>query len=323
MQFPYKNLYLTPEVIKSRFENLKSYIPNIIPYSGVIRINNIQGIPRNYHWGSVILFESGDYFKYNEISDFFTEECRVVCKRKGDDESILDFWNSHSKDYSGCSTLFEAREKLSSSFYEVGTFRPTIVPCVVDLLRLDPGMLKVLDFSAGWGDRLIAFLALGVSEYVGIDPNRSLHAKYNDIVNFFNYANTRTTFHQSAFEEWDSGQNGYFDLVMTSPPYFDLEKYSDDPSQSTNKHSSFEDWYTKFLLFSCEKSIRLLKKGGYLVLALNNAGQGSSDYTLRLVKDLTRRQGIKFLGMIPYCEMYPNKKLRSPQPIWIFKKCLV
>src|SRR5947209_17173336 len=57
------------------------------------------------------------------------------------------------------------------------------------------------------------------------------------------------------------------DLVFTSPPYFDKERYGDDALQSYVQFPSYRDWLEGFLQPAITQSFRVLKKGG--VLALN------------------------------------------------------
>ena len=325
--FPFKKLYLRESTIRERFENLKKYPVNVQTLNRPYYITNIPNIPR---WmkgfggkNIAFVFESKDYFTYNEISDFFTEQHRIFANRIGD-VSLLEYWEKnkdtkYSQKERTPQELFELREELSSDFYEVGTFRPVIAKCVVELLELNCSSLKVMDFSAGWGCRLIAFLALGVYEYVGIDPNESLHKEYETITKFFDH-NTKTTFIPSPFEELDVGMyDSYFDLVFTSPPYFNLETYTQNPSQSITKFPELDIWYNHFLLSCCKKAVKCLKPGGYLVLALNNSGKNSQDYVVRLVNDLSNTKNIKYRGLVPYSEM-KGDKLKSPQPVWFFQR---
>jgi DNA modification methylase len=52
------------------------------------------------------------------------------------------------------------------------------------------------------------------------------------------------------------------DLVVTSPPYFDLEVYTNEQSQSITNHSNYRTWSDYFLYGIIEKSICHLNDGG-------------------------------------------------------------
>lgn len=58
------------------------------------------------------------------------------------------------------------------------------------------------------------------------------------------------------------------DLVFTSPPYFDLEQYSDRVGQPHVSYENQEDWVFRFLSPLVVKSLSILNPGGFLVLVL-------------------------------------------------------
>ena len=131
---------------------------------------------------------------------------------------------------------------------------------------------RILDMCAGWGDRLIAAILYG-AEYVGVDPNTSIN--YNNIIEVFSL---------KAFGEGFSPKNrcrvisdgfeyaeleGEFDLMFSSPPYFNCEKYSTDPKQSFN-YGEFADWMNKFMYPSLDKIYRHLCAGGQYMMVIND-----------------------------------------------------
>jgi DNA modification methylase len=61
-----------------------------------------------------------------------------------------------------------------------------------------------------------------------------------------------------------------FDLILTSPPYYNLEIYSNDKKQSINKYKSFDLWYENFLLKSINSSINKLDDNGIVAININN-----------------------------------------------------
>jgi len=58
----------------------------------------------------------------------------------------------------------------------------------------------------------------------------------------------------------------FYDLIVTSPPYFDLERYSDEETQSFKKYPKYEEWLDKFLFVLIKESHRLLKDDGVFIL---------------------------------------------------------
>ena len=69
-------------------------------------------------------------------------------------------------------------------------FKPSIAKAFYDYF----GSVNVLDFSAGWGDRLAGFIVESTKSFVGIDPNSTNHPNYERQVEFYKK-------HQTFFEE--------------------------------------------------------------------------------------------------------------------------
>jgi tRNA1(Val) A37 N6-methylase TrmN6 len=139
-------------------------------------------------------------------------------------------------------------------------------------------MISVLDPCMGWGGRMYGFSASNrVNKYVGFDVStetiaglRNLKGKMQEL-GIDN--NTDIQIHQHPFEESASILSTYdkFDLVMTSPPYFNIEKYSTDPDQSFIKFNTYDSWVDGFLRPSIELSYESLKLGGIIAF---NVGYG-------------------------------------------------
>jgi hypothetical protein len=55
------------------------------------------------------------------------------------------------------------------------------------------------------------------------------------------------------------------DLVFTSPPYFDLERYYDEPGQCWRDYPSAEAWYEKYLVPTFAAAFVGLKSGACAV----------------------------------------------------------
>jgi len=88
----------------------------------------------------------------------------------------------------------------------------------------------VLDFTCGWGGRLIGASVLGVPKYIGIDSNIHLIDPYEKMRDFLKTQGSKT---ETQFFFEDALTVDYssliYDMVFTSPPYYDLEMYSNQP----------------------------------------------------------------------------------------------
>ncbi|MDD4930851.1 MAG: hypothetical protein PHG66_01695 [Candidatus Colwellbacteria bacterium] len=130
---------------------------------------------------------------------------------------------------------------------------------------------RVLDFSSGFGGRLIGFWKSNAKEYVGIDPNKNID--YNSILKWVGEndpQNKKVSIIRKPAEDVDFSTLGKFNFVFTSPPYYDLEVYSSDESQSVSRYKTYSIWLDKFLKVVIDKSIHVLEIGGYLAINIQN-----------------------------------------------------
>ena len=189
--------------------------------------------------------------------------------------------------------------------YVASQFKPSIAKAFYDYYKSK----NVLDFSAGWGDRLAGFYACdNTQHYVGIDPNTKNHIGYKKQVEF--YKNCKTFLEDdkkvdmicSPAEDVDYSQyEDYFDTIFTSPPYFNTEKYCDEPTQSYIRYKEIDDWNKNFLHKTICRIVPTLKPGG--ILAINIADvfsakhKGYVDIT-NSMNDYIKSCGLKYVGCI-------------------------
>lgn len=228
-----------------------------------------------------------DNIEINSLTDYFTERCRMQCSF-GNSPSPLEYWNENRKQIM---LELEARKQAISN-YNVrewmyarnkqifcNNFRVSVCLEVLDIFR----PVRWLDISAGWGDRLIsAILSPWVREYCGVDPNPCLHSGYQSIIQQLDPTSAKhCTLIQDGFETAKL-PNTKFDLVFSSPPFFDLEIYSTASTDSLIKYNTVDKWFNGFLMPSIKKAIRHLKPGGYLVLYMGES-HGTEKYISRMI----------------------------------------
>lgn len=143
----------------------------------------------------------------------------------------------------------------------VANFRPTVARALVDTFTT-PGE-SVLDFCAGYGGRLLGAATLARA-YTGIDPAVAQVDGLRKMASAFE--SSVDILHGCAEDIMPELPDATFDLVFSSPPYFRLEQYSQEGSQSSRRHRSYETWLSGFLEPVIEHSFRLLRKHGHLAL---------------------------------------------------------
>ena len=110
------------------------------------------------------------------------------------------------------------------------------------------------------------------------------------------------------------GDKPIFDLLYTSPPYFDYEIYSNDQDQSINLGSSEDEWLLNFLYPSLEKSIANIRNGGHIVLYLSQ--ERDRAYVEKWLNWMKIKSNIYYLGNI----FFSDPTLKRKHPMFIFEK---
>lgn len=134
----------------------------------------------------------------------------------------------------------------------------------------------VLDPCAGWGGRLVGFLASHASTYNGTDASPE-QIKGDDLIwrtfQGFTAHEKAVTLNCTPFEK-TTLQNESFDFAITSPQYFDTEKYMGG-EQSRETNGSYQEWRENFYRVLIKKVFAALKRNTFFCLQI-----GSQRYPL-------------------------------------------
>ena len=150
---------------------------------------------------------------------------------------------------------------IQMRMYMAAQYPPAVAKCIYNLFEAK----NVLDFSMGWGDRLAGFHASNAESYVGIDPNENTFKNYSR-QNILYETGKKTEFIQAPAEDVNLSDSE-FDMIFTSPPYFHLERYADDETQSWKRYGKDIDvWLGDFLFPVLEKCWNSLKDGGTMII---------------------------------------------------------
>ena len=200
----------------------------------------------------------------------------TACRR--DCTSPLDYWNSDNgfKQVisaalalpTGDVCAWSMREAVYSKVKECTNFKPSLAKHIINFF----GAKKVLDFSAGWGERMLGALAAGVEEYLAFDPNLTLQAGHSLALRTHGTAQQQQLF-AIRYEPFESSnlspEDFTADLVFTSPPFFNLEVYTTaehSRGQSIQSHKGVSSWLVKFLFQALKKAWSCLSRGGHMAL---------------------------------------------------------
>jgi len=321
LEYPYASLYKDDQMAKASFDIIAQHTFNIVPADFIIPMLDLgpaeltyKGIPQ------VILMAPDSHDSISWLSDYFNEDVRIDCKRYNEKLNGREYWHKNKKMLWGkCKRNFGivTVKGLADTMYplHIGctAFRPELVTGFIKLY----GAKSVLDISAGWGDRLLGCLAAGV-RYVGVDPNTRLHPGYRRMIDMFAQDKSKYTLECAPFQT-ATLPDETFDMVFTSPPYFDVERYSDEETQSINEFTSVDEWYTGFLIPSLSKAWAKLNPGGHMVLHINNT-PGKPDYVIRMRDEVNTFPNAKYLGILGKVHEGSRNNPYKARPVWIWQK---
>ena len=202
----------------------------------------------------------------------------------------------------------------------VSNFRPTASKAIIE--RFSNNEDHVLDFCAGFGGRLLGAMTLK-RHYVGIDAAeaqiKGLNKMYSHIKPYS--GGTAEFFCESAEDLLPQMESNSFNLVFTSPPYFDLEKYCHMESQSYLRYRNYEEWKNKFLHQVIIQSKRLLKSNGILALNVANIKKYPISEDVELFcANRFKMIGTNYLAMNSRPVQRSNGITYKYEPIFIFQK---
>ncbi len=175
----------------------------------------------------------------------------------------------------------------------IQNFKPQNARAIVE--HLCPVMWgRVYDYSAGYGGRLLGITSSRMHyEYLGVDPN-------TETVERLNYLNTLVanpgTIVQSVSEEY---QPEDIDCAFSSPPYFNLEKYSNEDTQCMVRYKTLDEWFEGYLAPTIQRIHRGLNRQG--VFATNIADYKTSKEKFEIVErtiQVAERIGFKHVQTI-------------------------
>jgi len=156
--------------------------------------------------------------------------------------------------------------KLISNAQGVSGFRPTAAAALYSMFTKEGD--TVLDMSAGFGGRMLGAY-LNKLNYIGVEPSTKTFNGLNRLASFLNYD---ATLYKIGSEDLTGIhlEEGGVDFAFTSPPYFDLEQYSNEKTQSYKKFTDKYTWVWDYLGATFSNTQDALKYGGYMAINIAN-----------------------------------------------------
>jgi hypothetical protein len=233
------------------------------------------------------------------LVDYFQFQDRLKCKfyRDADppfDKLInknlkIDYFKSYTHFIRGLSEL--SGQRFCSEFS----------PILARIFYDHYGAESVLDMSAGRGARLIGAAQAGCKYYLATDPNALTNRNIPAMIEFCKKNGNphfRAEVLECGFEtNWKIPTDfpKKYDIMLTSPPYFDLEIFSSHKSQSIGNFSGVSGWLNGFMIPSLEKIADYLNPGGIILLNIDNSlSDTKEDYVTGIITHKYKK--IKYIG---------------------------
>ena len=202
----------------------------------------------------------------------------------------------------------------------VANFRPTASKAMIERFTSDHD--RILDFCAGFGGRMLGSSCLK-RHYVGIDASTEQVnglQNLNKAIKKYSLGSAEIQ-HGSAEEILPTMASSSFDLIFTSPPYFNLEKYSYNEKQSYIRYPSYALWKERFLKTIIEESSRLLKRGGYLVINIADTRRQALAADFEKIASAFLHLNTKYLLNLSSRPLHrKNGFAYKAEPVYVFQK---
>jgi hypothetical protein len=271
--FPYETL--SDEEICSEFNKLVKFNERkVLTSEGFISNSGDVCLSLCRHFCKDLFYKARGDSKTMSMEDVFNDDVlfkKVLKNRMG--------WNTSKEDGTERPYMFGISDSMirngiknSGYGYGVSNFRPTIAKFLYKRYLGDCKGKSIFDYSAGWGARALAALSVG-AKYYGTDP-----LTYECVNELFNYFDSPYGFcldhgsqeTQDIVETILGGAGEKVDLVLSCPPYFTLERYSDKETQCYNENTNYQDWLENYWRNTVKTGYELLKDEHMFVLIIKD-----------------------------------------------------
>lgn len=194
--------------------------------------------------------------------DLDKKEAETLFKKFHNDEYLsraIKFCFSY-KD--GCPTPTNVMGGLRLVGSAPTNFRPMNAKAIYE--RFAPEGGTIYDFCCGFGGRMLGCLSSKKNyKYVGTDPCTETMYNLHRLAEYIEMVTGRENSYElhCCGSEVFRGPAESVDFAFSSPPYFDLEVYSDEPTQCFNKFPELDAWLEGYVRGTIKNIYHMLKKG--------------------------------------------------------------
>lgn len=213
----------------------------------------------------------------NTISLLFNPH-RLITDNEKDDISVFESLQ-HEDKLSGLARLYlyNLEHGANNPFYGaiqrgyqniqyINEFPPFVARTIYINYGKSKQALSVLDPCAGWGGRMIGCASIPNTEYTACEPSSKTYEGLLRLGEWLQTLQPTFKFHINKVPYEDFETDVKFDMALTSPPYYNTEHYSDEPTNSLNRYNTFESWIEGFYSPLIKNTVDKLKDDAVFIL---------------------------------------------------------
>ncbi len=192
---------------------------------------------------------------------------------------------------------------------------------------VEPGGV-IYDFAHGFGGRILGALSSKNNyRYIGVDPCRETFANVRKLGRLIESVTGR----EDSWQTYCVGSEDFYygdetiDFAFSSPPYFTLERYSDEETQCYNRFPTLEEWLEGYVRATIRNIYGMLKPNRYYAVNIADFSIGSKkvEYVDEWIR-ISQEEGFKFDHVI-YMKLQTRTGNRGinddkKEGIYVFKK---
>lgn len=210
----------------------------------------------------------------NLVCDYFTLDERLHTALKGGVSfyGFLDEWETKWSKNANIMRMYNESTYTSHIRRVRNAYKMWIGTCTIfkplqtlTILETLPCNVALLDPTAGWGGRAVGACIKNIPRYIGIENNQNLREPYSRLIDFLKTQSTTQIemyFQNALTIDYTTLK---YDLVLTSPPYYNLEKYREMVCYKTKR-----EWVEQFYRPLFVAIFESLQVGGCMALNVND-----------------------------------------------------
>ena len=189
---------------------------------------------------------------------------------------------------------------------------------------------NLLDFSSGYGGRMLGAMTSNLRyHYTGIDPNTRTFQGLEALGELLDEQNIGSGYdmHCCPSEEFEP-EPGFYDAAFSSPPYFNLETYTNEPTQCMNRYTTLSAWFDGYVAPTLQMVHKGLADDGIYAVNIADYKNGKEQFAIvDQWKELSKQVGFEYqetvdmiLNVRPGVGNNKLEKAYKSEGIYIFRK---